>query len=58
MTELYGEYINTLATYARTVGLEFSTQLAYGAPLDITGAVGLVDAPEIESCKFASYSAP
>ncbi|KAL2851066.1 hypothetical protein BJY01DRAFT_245168 [Aspergillus pseudoustus] len=50
--ELYGEYLQTLTEWSKSLGLQFSTQVGYNMPVDMQSNIPIVDAPECESLGF------
>ncbi|KAM6504798.1 hypothetical protein FSOLCH5_015288 [Fusarium solani] len=52
LNEGYVEYLEAFNTWAMSLGMSHSCQVAYGLPLDMLGDVPLVEVPELESLGF------
>ncbi|KAH7020710.1 uncharacterized protein B0I36DRAFT_275040 [Microdochium trichocladiopsis] len=52
LDEGYVEYLETLATWAQSIGLSHSCQVAYNIPVDMLAAIPAVAGPELESLGF------
>ncbi|KAF7198549.1 hypothetical protein HII31_00288 [Pseudocercospora fuligena] len=53
MTELNKDYLDGLTTFAYSIGVRSSTQVAYNFPLDMLSNIPYVDAPETETLGFS-----
>ncbi|KAL4789560.1 hypothetical protein BDV19DRAFT_396920 [Aspergillus venezuelensis] len=48
----YQSYLDTLTTWAQSLGLEYSAQPSYNLPLDMESSIPHIDVPECESLAF------
>ncbi|CAG7560634.1 unnamed protein product [Fusarium equiseti] len=54
LTEGYKEYLQALESWAQSLGISHSCQVAYNLPLDLPSSVPSVSGPELESLGFTS----
>ena len=52
LTELNAKYLDALTGWANSLGVQFSTQVAYKLPLDMVENMPLVNEPEVETLDF------
>ncbi|KAH6879846.1 hypothetical protein B0T10DRAFT_412921 [Thelonectria olida] len=54
LTEGYNEYLEALESWAQSLGVSHSCQVAYNQPVDLSASVPLVSGPELESLGFVN----
>ncbi|SCO90267.1 uncharacterized protein FRV6_14395 [Fusarium oxysporum] len=54
LTEGYSEYLEALESWAQSLGVSHSSQVAYNQPVDLSATVPLVSGPELESLGFVN----